>query len=198
MNKDRGGRGNDVSTKAIDAIAAIGARIRELRGRQGLTLQSLGEKTGLSPSMLSLVERGKTSPSIGTLIVICSALSVHMTELLGKDERAFTTPISRAGDQPVFTSTEGVVRRVLGDDRTRGVEIAINEYDPDTGDSRPLHHTGYEYGICLEGELTIDLDGRQVILRPGDLISYESARGHRIWNHGRKRARTLWVNLNRS
>jgi transcriptional regulator with XRE-family HTH domain len=189
----------DQSAQAVDTIAAIGARIRALRLQRDMTLQRLGELTGLSASMLSLVERGRTSPSIGTLIVVCSALDVHMSDLLAGHGRLLRSPLSRSDEQPAIVTAEGVLRRILRDDRLRDVEIAINEYAPRTGSAAgPLSHAGYEYGVCLEGELTVELDGATYVLRPGDLISYESARAHRIWNYGRRRARALWINLQRA
>lgn len=192
-------RTNDLSAQAIDTLAAIGARIRTLRLQRAMTLQRLGALTGLSASMLSLVERGRTSPSIGTLIVICSALDVHMTDLLAGEGRLLRSPLSRADEQPSIVTAEGVLRRILRDDRLHDVEIAINHYAPRTGSAPgPVRHAGFEYGVGLEGELTVELDGATYVLRPGDLISYESAREHRIWNYGRKRARALWINLQRA
>jgi len=92
----------------------------------------------------------------------------------------------------------GVLRRVLRADHARGVEIAINEYAPDTGSAAaPVHHAGHEYGVVLEGKLTVEVDGTRHVLHPGDVISYESSRDHRIWNYGADRARALWVNLER-
>ncbi len=189
----------EIPVEAADTLAIIGARIREFRSQKELTLQALGALTGLSPSMLSLVERGRTSPSIGTLVAISSALEVHMSDLLSAEARPSPDPVSRANEQPIFETSRGVLRRILRDDRNRGVEIAINEYVPKTGSSAsPVHHPGFEYGIVLEGELTVEVDGTRHVLRPGDLISYDSSRGHRIWNYGAERARALWVNLERS
>ena len=51
-----------------DAIALIGTRVRDVRTAQGMPLRALADRTGLSMSMLSLVERGKTSPSNGVLL----------------------------------------------------------------------------------------------------------------------------------
>jgi transcriptional regulator with XRE-family HTH domain len=190
---------NETSIEMDYTLATIGARIRQFRTQKGLTLQALGRITGLSPSMLSLVERGKTSPSIGTLIVICSALEVHMSDLVAMEERAARDPVSRRGEQAVFQTAAGVLRRVLRADHVRGVEIAINEYAPDTGSAiAPVHHAGFEYGIVLEGKLTVEVDGTRHVLQPGDLISYESSRDHRIWNYGTDRAKALWVNLERA
>jgi uncharacterized cupin superfamily protein len=81
----------------------------------------------------------------------------------------------------------------------RGVEIAINEYDPDGRSAdEELHHGGYEYGMVMEGTLTVDLDGESYTLEPGDSIAYDSTRPHRLINHGTTRVRALWVNLDRS
>ena len=188
---------NETSIEMDYTLATIGARIRQFRTQKGLTLQALGRVTGLSPSMLSLVERGKTSPSIGTLIAICSALEVHMSDLLAPHP-VKVDPVSRVAEQAVFRTTEGVQRRILRDDRLNGVEIAINEYAPATGSApAPLRHDGFEYGVVLEGELTVELDGKPHKLKGGDLIAYDSARGHRIWNYAGRRARALWINLQR-
>jgi len=189
----------DLPDAAVDTIALIGNRIRDLRRLKGMTLQALAAGTGLSLSMLSLVERGKTSPSIGTLIAISSALDVHMGDLLAPAAKAPHEPVSRAKDQPVFQTPEGVRRRILRDDRQNGVEIAINEYAARSGSATvPLRHEGYEYGVVLQGELTVEIDDRTHTLKSGDLISYSSTRSHRIWNYTGRRARALWINLHHS
>jgi quercetin dioxygenase-like cupin family protein len=149
--------------------------------------------------MLSLVERGKASPSIGTLIAISAALEIHMSDLLTPAHLVPVDPVTRAAGQAVFQTREGVERRLLSDDRLNGVEIAINKYEPKTGSApAPVHHQGYEYGFVLDGELTVELDGKKHTLKAGDLISYDSVRRHRIWNYSGRRARALWVNLRRS
>ena len=182
-----------------DAIALIGTRVRDVRTAQGMPLRALADRTGLSMSMLSLVERGKTSPSIGSLIAICSALDIHMADLLAPASLVRTSPVSRVADQPVVQTPTGVDRRILRDDRVNGVEIAINQYLPDSLSApTPIHHEGFEYGIVLDGQLTVELDGQVHTLETGDLISYESARNHRISNRSDRKARALWVNLRRS
>jgi transcriptional regulator with XRE-family HTH domain len=200
----RGGRRGAMKPEALaaaaeDTLASIGQRVRELRAAKGFTLQDLGARTSLSPSMLSLVERGKTMPSIGSLIVICSALGVHMADLLAPEGLAARDPVSRVAKQPIFETAKGVMRRLLRENKALGVEIAINEYAPQRGNSpTPVQHSGYEFGIVLEGELTVTLDGVSHVLTPGDLISYDSMRGHKILNNGSQRVRALWINLNRS
>ncbi len=189
----------DTDSVAVETLQAIGSRIRGLRSSRDLTLQELGELTGLSASMLSLVERGKTSPSIGTLVAISYALGVHMRDLVSGDRPTEPDPVSRRDDQPEFHTPSGVRRRVLRDDRQRGLEVAINEYAPGTSSAeRPLHHEGFEYGVLIEGKLVVEIGDEEYELRPGDLVSYDSASPHRISNPGKRSARALWVNLDRA
>jgi transcriptional regulator with XRE-family HTH domain len=184
------------SGETADVLATIGRNIRALRNERGLTLQALAEQTRLSPSMLSLLERGKTGPSIGTLVVIASALGAQMSDLLANDRGATDDIVSRVKDQRVYETAAGVTRRILKQDRTRGVEIAMNVYKPGTASApEPMAHEGYEFGVVLEGTLDITVGGRSHALQPGDLISYDSGQPHRFVNNGATPARTLWVNL---
>ncbi len=185
--------------KAASTVQAIGSRVRELRNSRELTLQNLADMTGLSPSLLSLVERGKTSPSIGTLVSVAHALGVHMSDLVPGEQSEREAPVQRPEDQRVYSTPEGVTRRILRDDRVRGLEIAINQYVPQGRSAdRELHHGGYEYGFVLEGVLTVDLEGESYDLEPGDSIAYDSTRSHRIINQGATPAKAIWVNLDRS
>jgi ribosome-binding protein aMBF1 (putative translation factor) len=79
----RGGQLNDILASqssgqaqghpdADEMVRAVGASIRAARKRRRLTLQELAERTGVSISMLSMLERGVASPSIGTLVSVSS------------------------------------------------------------------------------------------------------------------------------
>jgi mannose-6-phosphate isomerase-like protein (cupin superfamily) len=114
-------------------------------------------------------------------------------------EASTRTPVVRHVEQQVFSTPEGVTRRVLRDDRMRGFEIAVNEYVPGGRSAETkLHHGGYECGVVLEGVLTVEVQGSSYVLEPGDSIAYESTRPHRIVNEGTEPVRALWVNLDRS
>ncbi len=189
----------DLESLASSALLAIGSQVRQLRNERGLTLQALAEMTGLSASLLSLVERGKTSPSIGTLVSIAHAFDVHMTDLMPGTPAPPELPVLRHHEQRVYATPEGVNRRILRDDRVRGLELALNEYGPGgTSAESLLHHAGYEYGVVIEGNLTVEVDGESYELEPGDSIAYDSTRPHRITNTRPTEARAMWVNLDRA
>lgn len=180
------------------ALTAIGSRIKEIRVSRAMTLQALSETSGVSPSMLSLVERGRASPSIGTLVVIASSLGVTMSDLVAADVAPDENLVVRASEPKGIETAQHVIRRVLREDRSRGLSIAVNEYAPATGNAdQPISHDGFEYGFILEGQLTVTVDGATYILDAGDLISYSSRRSHRIWNYSNARVRTIWFNLRR-
>ena len=184
---------------AADALIDIGRRVRDFRLESNMTLKMFSAATGLSTSMLSLVERGLSSPSIGSLITICSALGIQMSDLVVSDQPDTKSYVSRKDDQPTVTSGDGSTRRILRDDKRRGIEVAINEYQTNSGNSdQPLGHTGYEYGVLIEGRLVVEVGTERCELMPGDLISYDSRIPHKIWNYGKKPARTLWINHDRN
>jgi transcriptional regulator with XRE-family HTH domain len=187
-----------LAEETANLLASIGLRMREARRARGMTLQTIADIACLSPSMLSLVERGRASPSIGSLIVIANALGISTADLMRTPgAHAKDKMVVRASEAPIVETAKHVIRRLLRDDRERGVSVAINEYAAQTGSTeRPIAHSGYEYGFVLEGELTVNVDGVDHRLKKGDLISYDSRRKHKIWNHGPARVKTLWFNLN--
>ncbi|MCW2756672.1 MAG: puuR 2, partial [Nocardioidaceae bacterium] len=69
------------TTDPADLVRLVGTKVRARRRLQGLTLKDISARTGLSSSMLSMLERGVANASVGTLVSVASALGVHMAEL---------------------------------------------------------------------------------------------------------------------
>jgi transcriptional regulator with XRE-family HTH domain len=180
------------------AIREVGTRIRVLRLKRHRTLKRLADATGLSVSMVSMVERGRATPSIGTLVAIAAALGVPMVSLFG-DATHPTSPVIRAADQPVVTTRRGVRRRLTIREPDTNIEVAENSYAPGTASADvPVRHLGKEMGVLLEGVLAVEVGGERYLLRPGDAVVLDSAKPHRFVNAGRRVARTLWINVHGS
>src|SRR5262245_2287797 len=81
-----------------EMVRAVGASIRAARKRRRLTLQDLADRTGVSISMLSMLERGVASPSIGTLVSVSSALGLHMAQLFQDPAAQPPSPVRRLAD----------------------------------------------------------------------------------------------------
>lgn len=161
-----------------------------------MTLNELSERTGVSISMLSMLERGVAGASIGTLVAVASALRLQMHDLFEVDAEAERSPLVKREDQTEVLTGEGVLRRLVHHSNADGLEMVVNEYEPGTASGdRPLHHEGREFGVLISGSLTVELAGVSYRLRPGDAITYDSTTPHRIRNEGRSKARAVWVNL---
>lgn len=184
------------ASSADQTIAQVGARVRTLRSRQGLTLKDVADRTGVSVSMLSMLERGVATASVGTLVSVASALGVHMYDLFDHPANAEVSPVTPLEEQTVMRTNEGATRRVAHHDVVAGLEMAVNTYDVG-GASGPVatHHDGREFGVLVSGSLRVELDGDVHELRPGDVIAYNSTKPHRIVNTGTGDAVAVWVNL---
>ena len=71
-----------------DAISVdVSTRLRELREGRGISMRTLATRSGLSANALSMIERGKTSPSVSTLYKLAAALGVSITAFLAQRQR---------------------------------------------------------------------------------------------------------------
>jgi transcriptional regulator with XRE-family HTH domain len=183
---------------AHETISRVGSRMRARRKEAGLTLSDLASRTGVSVSMLSMLERGLAGPSIGTLVAVASALRLPMHELFDDRETPPASPVTPKASQHVVVSQAGVVRRLAHRLAEDGFEIAVNEYPPGTASAeKATHHSGREYGVLVQGSLVVELDGVEHVLKPGDAIAYDSDAPHRFINRGRTQARAVWLNADK-
>lgn len=186
----------DLEKATAAMLNAIGMRIRAARRTRKLTLQALSAASGLSTSMLSLVERGRASPSIASLMVIASALELTVPDLLVADPNGEETIVTRAGKGRHVETPEHMVTQLLKQDRASGVSVSLTHFAArGGGNESPASHDGFEYGYVLDGVLSVEVDGAVHDLGPGDLIAYQARRMHRIWNPGDVETRALWFNL---
>lgn len=176
----------------------IGVEIRRLRRERGYTLNEVATRTGLSASMLSMLERGLAGPSIGTLVAVSSALGVHMAELFNMDPGP-SGPVLRHQDQVVVQSGPGITRRVINADDANGIEISVLDLEPgsDTG-VKPVQHAGQEYLLVLAGSIDATLDEDVFDLETGDGMTFDASRPHAFANSGSTTSRIVLVALTAS
>ena len=65
----------------------MGERLRAARRARSLSLRTLAERLGVSPSLISQIETGRANPSVSTLYAIAAELDVSLDELLFNDRR---------------------------------------------------------------------------------------------------------------
>src|SRR5262245_44624413 len=93
-------------------VVAVGRRVRDLRQRMGWSLQALAERSDVSFSMVSAIERGRKVPSILVMSQIATALGTSIGRLVD-EERPPRVVVLRAADQLVIKDPIGMERRTL-------------------------------------------------------------------------------------
>ncbi len=95
----------EVSTEAGGA-PSIAERLAELRKLNGLTLEELAQRSSLTKSYLSKLERGLSSPTIGTLLKLADALSVTVDQLISRSSRVNEILHVKAGERIPFSPSK--------------------------------------------------------------------------------------------
>jgi transcriptional regulator with XRE-family HTH domain len=111
------------------------------------------------------------------------------------------SPVARAGTREIIT-IDGFGGSVLWERLTKDHDPMVDflEIRYETGAAsaqNQLRHSGREFGLVLEGELTISLAFEEFVLGVGDSIAFESTTPHRLANLGTLPVRALWVVINR-
>src|SRR5450755_3662022 len=86
---------------------AIGQKLHALRMRKKLGLVELGLHTGLSPALLSKLERGKLFPTLPTLLRIAMVFSVGLEHFFSPDREKHVLAIVRKGERKRFPERPG-------------------------------------------------------------------------------------------
>lgn len=157
---------------------SLGNRLRELRRQQGLSLRALAEKSGLSANTLSLIENGKTSPSVATLQQIALALNIAITAFF--EVKVVRDPvIYTKNSQRVATAFSHGTLEELGDVGKDTLQPFAVNFDPHTDSGpQPLSHDGNEFIYCLTGRVVYNVIGEEYILEPGDSLLFSSKMPH--------------------
>ncbi|HEX2909970.1 MAG TPA: cupin domain-containing protein [Chloroflexia bacterium] len=107
-------------------------------------------------------------------------------------------PVVHPEERAKLQLTGGITWLRLTPGQENGVEFVEICYKAGATTGDEMHyHNGREFGVVLEGELTLDLGFERHVLRPGDSIAYDSTTPHRLSNNGPGVMRAVWVNVNR-
>jgi transcriptional regulator with XRE-family HTH domain len=158
----------------------LGQRIRSLRHGQGLTLEAISQRSGISIGALSQVERGKGNPAFFTLIKLAHALEVPLTTLLHIESGA--SPVVRSDARrplaPHFVDHPGVEAELLTPDLDRDLQVCRYLLPKGARTESGLVHSGEEFLTVLRGELQVGVGDATHELAAGDSVSYAATVPH--------------------
>jgi transcriptional regulator with XRE-family HTH domain len=199
----------------------IGQRLREVRSSLDISVRELARRIGVSPSFVSQIELGKTSPSVGTLYAIVTQLGLSLDELMSSSTDAaedgapeyapdyvpmqwdpeaaawprIGEPVQRAAGRRIIQLT-GVTWERLTHDDDPFVDFLYVTYQPGSAscaEEDMMRHGGREYGHVIEGRIDVQVAFELYHLSPGDSIHFDSAVPHRLSNPYDQPCRAIWV-----
>jgi transcriptional regulator with XRE-family HTH domain/quercetin dioxygenase-like cupin family protein len=200
-------------------VPPIGPRIRAERESRNVTIRALARVIGVSPSLISQIETGKSQPSVSSLYSITSALALSLEDLFdandadgpaispalpssatslrygGTNRAKAVGPHVSPDDRELLTLDSGVTWERLGQVPHHRVDFLLVTYPPGSAsslDGRLMRHSGTEYGYLLSGELELNLGFDKYLLAAGDSVCFESTKPHGYRNDGDDPAVGVW------
>jgi len=175
-------------------IPRIGRILKVFREKTGQNQGDIASKAGISVSMLSQIERGLVSPSIDTLVAVCSAVGMEVSELFKRASSEKPVRIHHPGErlrnvlggvcyEQLMTSLQGAYQ----------VEMFLLEVKPGFTTALSTEgHEGVEIGFALQGDAVLTVDYVDYVITEGDSIYFNSNLPHQLKNQGDKVFRAIW------
>ena len=164
---------------------AIGGKIRALRLKKKMGLVELGQHSGLSPALLSKLERGRLFPTLPTLLRIALVFSVGLDYFFaGAREKPLVAVVRKAERVQLPERQDGkdMSYRFESLDypaTERRFNWYYAEFLPVARDNVRLHtHAGVEFIYTLKGRLNVHIDGQEHALESGDSMYFDSGLPH--------------------
>jgi transcriptional regulator with XRE-family HTH domain len=157
----------------------LGLRLRDLRQEQNLSLRALAARSGLAINTLSMIENGRTSPSVSTLQILSRALDVSITAFFDRKANEKTAVYTRHNERPQVT-IDATHLENLGSNLAGGAvqPFVVSIEAKSTSGQNTIVHTGHEFVYCLSGRIRYTIEGQDHLLEPGDSVVFESHLPH--------------------
>lgn len=201
-----------------DLSVTLGKRIREFRKQKNLKIVDIANKTGLTVSMISQVERAIISPSIETLKKIGNAMDMPVGYFFEEVEGPSKLPIVKNSiknmeglydiifpdqnpvvhehQRKILSPGKGIHFYLLNPNMNGPIQFIYNVYDPSSSTGDNLYsHPGCECGLILEGQLEVQIKDKVYVLEKGDSITFNSSDPHAKRNVSDKVCTCVWANV---
>lgn len=177
----------------VDLNQLIAQRLHTLRQAHGLSLEALASRSGVSRSMISLIERGESSATAVVLEKLAAALGAPLASLFERP-RSAPSPVARAGEQPSWRDPQSGYRRrnVSPDGYPSPIRIVEVSFPPG---ARVAYETGarevptHQQVWVLEGAIEVNVGDTRHALQAGDCLAMKLDQPTLFHNPGRQPAR---------
>lgn len=155
-------------------LDAVGARLRRLRDRRGMTLAALAERTGVSVSTLSRLEAGRRRPTLEQLLPLAKAYGVTLDDLVGAPPTGDPRIVLRPQLGPDGSVILPLTRRPGG---IQAYKFVLTS-ERSARRPEPRAHPGYEWIYVLNGSLRLILGDRDLVIEAGEAVEFDTRTPH--------------------
>jgi transcriptional regulator with XRE-family HTH domain len=179
---------------------AIGEKLRALRLRKKMGLVELGQHSGLSPALLSKIERGRLIPTLPTLLRIALVFSVGLEHFFTETGPRPTLVVVRRGERQRFPERQGEKEPAYffesldfpaTDRRMNAYYVEFEEVAADR--LRRHHHPGAEVLYLISGRLAVIVGEEEHELAAGDSMYFDPSVPHAYRRLGSRPATAIVV-----
>jgi transcriptional regulator with XRE-family HTH domain len=163
----------------------VGNRLRQLRESRAVSMRTLATMSGLSANALSMIERGKTSPSVSTLYRLADALEVPITDFFSPATLREKIVFVKADARTRLPFMRGLWEGLGGENflgRVMPFMLTL-ESGASSGPNKVVH-TGHEFVFCLRGQLEYQVEDTVYALGTGDSLLFAAQLNHSWRNPG--------------
>lgn len=173
-------------TLSREAISIdVGIRLRQLREARKVSMRALAQMSGLSANALSMIERGKTSPSVSTLYRIADALGVPVTDFFSPESSRKKVVFLKGEERPRLPFMRGLWEGLGGEQFTgRMMPFMLTLENGASSGPSSVVHTGHEFVYCLRGQVEYQVENQVYSLEAGDSLLFSAQLKHRWRNPG--------------
>jgi transcriptional regulator with XRE-family HTH domain len=162
-------------------VPNIGEIVKRFRVRRGESLRDVARGTGLSPSFLSLLERGETDITVSRLAAIANHFDHDVGSLLGYSTRGPTPQIIRRHERVKVNRGKGVDYNVVRIPGTE-LEIVVAIFSPHTALKDEITHEGVDIGLCIQGRIVATVNDVDYPIEAGETAIWSGAYRHTMRN----------------
>jgi len=173
---------------------SLGSKLKDLRLAKQLTLKQVAERAGYTAGYVSQIEHDKASPSIASLKKIASVLDARIVDLFLEEVENDSVVLDPSQWVTVsLVRWKADIRQMVRSVKHRRMQPFYTVIQPGGGTSKDYSHHGEEFGLVLQGELTLKVGSETYLVQKGSSFYYSSNLPHAWTNESDGPCTVVWV-----
>ena len=169
----------------------LGAKLKDMRQRKGLTQEELADRCELTKGYISQLENDLTSPSIATLIDLLDALGSNLSDFFREEPE----------EKIVFSENEYCEKQsdgmtwnwLIPNAQKNMMEPVLVELEEGASTQPDYPHEGEEFGFVIEGKIAVVRADKQYLAKKGESFYFTADKVHKIVNKSKGKSKFIWV-----